>query len=72
MGWHSSALTAGSAIGAPIAGVAIDHTGWQGGLWLPAVLGLAVAVVGLAATRRRRAAVQAPVHQPALQNALGE
>lgn len=69
MGWHSSALTAGSAIGAPIAGVAIDRTGWQGGLWLPAALGIVVAVLGLAATRRRRAAADARADAPALQNA---
>lgn len=70
MGWHSSALTAGSAVGAPIAGVAIDHAGWQGGLWLPAALGLAVAVLGLAATRRRRAVRDGPSRAPSLQNAL--
>jgi MFS family permease len=69
MGWHSSALTAGSAVGAPIAGVAIDHAGWQGGLWLPAALGLVVAAFGLGATRRRRGRTQAPVHRPSLQNA---
>jgi MFS family permease len=67
MGWHSSALTTGSAAGAPLAGVAIDHTGWQGGLWLPSAIGLAVAALGLAATRRR---AQARVQEaPQLQNA---
>lgn len=68
MGWHSSALTTGSAAGAPIAGVAIDHTGWQGGLWLPAALGLAVAGLGTLATRRRSAGVKA-TGPPRLQNA---
>lgn len=68
MGWHSSALTTGSAAGAPLAGVAIDHAGWQGGLWLPSILGLAVAVLGLAATRRR-ATVAAAASAPRLQNA---
>ncbi len=72
MGWHSSALTAGSAVGAPIAGVAIDHAGWQGGLWLPGALGLAVAAVGLAATRRRRAGSQTALHERSLQNAVRE
>jgi predicted MFS family arabinose efflux permease len=69
MGWHSSALTAGSAAGAPIAGLAIDRVGWQGGLWFPAALGLVVAVLGLAATRRRGARPQAAVEARALQNA---
>lgn len=68
MGWHSSALTTGSAAGAPLAGVAIDHAGWQGGLWLPSLLGLAVAGLGLAATRRRAAVVPA-AEAPQLQNA---
>ena len=31
MGWHGSAMTAGSAVGAPVAGFAIDHGGWQWG-----------------------------------------
>ncbi len=31
MGWHGSAMTAGSALGAPLAGFAIDHGGWQWG-----------------------------------------
>lgn len=72
MGWHSSALTAGSAVGAPIAGVAIDRAGWQGGLWLPAVLGLIISVLGLAATRRRRRAGPPPNAQRSLQNAVRE
>ena len=68
MGWHSSALTTGSALGAPLAGVAIDHAGWQGGLWLPSIVGIAVAVLGLAATRRR-ATVAAAESAQRLQNA---
>ncbi|HEY8302910.1 MAG TPA: MFS transporter [Jatrophihabitans sp.] len=68
MGWHSSALTTGSAAGAPLAGVAIDRAGWQGGLWLPSVIGIVVAALGLAATRRR-AAVAAAREAPRLQNA---
>ena len=68
MGWHSSALTTGSAAGAPLAGVAIDHAGWQGGLWLPSAIGIAVAALGLAATRRRAAGAAAR-SQPRLQNA---
>jgi MFS family permease len=47
MGWHGSALTLGSAAGAPLVGLAIDHGGWQGGFELAGVLGLAIAVAGL-------------------------
>ncbi len=53
MGWHGSALTAGSALGAPLAGIAIDRVGWQGGFVLPALLGLALAVGGMTALARR-------------------
>jgi MFS family permease len=56
MGWHGSALTAGSAIGAPVAGVAIDATSWRGGFLLPAVLGLLAAAAGLLLIRRQPAA----------------
>ncbi|MDT4996099.1 MAG: hypothetical protein QOD45_167, partial [Pseudonocardiales bacterium] len=55
LGWHGSAMTAGSAIGAPVAGVAIDRVGWHGGFVLPGLLGLAAALVGLVLTRRRGA-----------------
>jgi predicted MFS family arabinose efflux permease len=47
MGWHGSALTLGSAAGAPLIGLAIDHGGWQGGFELAGSLGLAIALVGL-------------------------
>ena len=57
MGWHGSALTMGSALGAPIAGVAIDRGGWETGFVVTAAFGLVVALVGLAASTRRRAAV---------------
>jgi predicted MFS family arabinose efflux permease len=46
MGWHGSAMTAGSALGAPIAGVAIDHAGIPGGLLAVAAVGVAVAAAG--------------------------
>jgi len=59
MGWHGSFMTAGMALGAPMAGAAIDHVGWGAGFLTVAVVGLAVALVGAAATsgraRRHRA-----------------
>ena len=57
MGWHGSFMTAGSALGAPIAGLAIDQWGWRGGFVSVSLVGLGVAVVGAGATwghRRRR------------------
>jgi MFS family permease len=58
MGWHGSALTLGGAIGAPVAGVAIDQGGWQAAFLVTALAALAVAVVGmfLLAGRARRLA----------------
>jgi MFS family permease len=54
MGWHGSFMTAGSALGAPVAGLAIDRWGWGGGFVSVSVLGLVVAVAGATATRSRR------------------
>ena len=60
MGWHGSALTGGSALGAPLAGFAIDHGGWPVGLTVVGAIGLAVAVAGLLViTVRARRAVLA-------------
>jgi MFS family permease len=53
LGWHGSALTAGTAAGAPLAGIAIDHSGWHGGFVLPSLFGLAAAAAGLLAIRAR-------------------
>jgi predicted MFS family arabinose efflux permease len=64
LGWHGSAMTAGGALGAPLAGLAIDHAGWQGGFALTAVVGLAAAVAGAAALRRLGASSRVP--EPAL------
>jgi MFS family permease len=62
LGWHGSALTTGSAAGAPLAGLAIDRMGWPGGFVLPSLLGLVAAGAGIAATRRRhRARADEPV-----------
>lgn len=55
MGWHGSAMTAGSAVGAPVAGFAIDHGGWQWGFLAVSAVGVVVALLGMVASRRRRA-----------------
>ena len=44
MGWHGSAMTAGSALGAPLAGFAIDRGGWQWGFVVVSAVGVLVAV----------------------------
>ena len=54
IGWHGSAMTAGSALGAPVAGLAIDRWGWAGGFVSVSLVGLAVAVVGAGASRTYR------------------
>ena len=54
MGWHGSFMTAGSAMGAPVAGLAIDRWGWEGGFVSVSLIGLAVAVGGAGATVTRR------------------
>lgn len=59
MGWHGSFMTAGSALGAPIAGAAIDSAGWQAGFLLVSAVGAVVAVLGYAAIRAHRAHVAA-------------
>jgi MFS family permease len=46
-GWHGSALTAGSAAGAPIAGFAIDGVAPWAGFAIVGGIGAALAVVGL-------------------------
>ena len=53
MGWHGSFMTGGLALGAPMAGFAIDHRGWQAGFILVAGIGLLVALAGAAATSGR-------------------
>ena len=54
LGWHGSFMTAGSALGAPLAGAAIDRFGHAGGFITVALIGPMVALLGLAATRWRR------------------
>jgi predicted MFS family arabinose efflux permease len=63
IGWHGSAMTAGSALGAPVAGLAIDQWGWGGGFVSVSLVGLAVSLLGAGATRtyrrsRRRASTR--------------
>ena len=50
MGWHGSAMMLGSAIGAPMIGLALDAGGWQWGLLSAGLVGLAIALIGIAAT----------------------
>ena len=46
LGWHGSAMTIGGAIGAPVAGVAIDAWGWRGAFVISAALALGTAGSG--------------------------
>ncbi len=55
MGWHNSFLTAGGAIGAPLAGWAVDQYGPGAGFLAVAVVGGLVAVVAFAVLGRRSA-----------------
>jgi MFS family permease len=55
VGWHGSSMTAGIALGAPLAGFAIDAGGWQWGFVAVSAVGLVVAVAcGLVIGRRSR------------------
>ncbi|MEO6997354.1 MAG: MFS transporter [Terracoccus sp.] len=60
MGWHGSAMTGGSAVGAPVAGFAIDHAGWQWGFVVVSAAGVIVALLGVLMSRRQHRKV-APV-----------
>ncbi|GAB76455.1 Predicted arabinose efflux permease, MFS family [Austwickia chelonae] len=59
MGWHASFLQVGSALGAPLAGAAIDGGGFGAGFMAVAMTSMAIAVLGLALAwvRRRTCAV---------------
>lgn len=63
MGWHGACMTVGSALASPIAGVAIDHGGYEPAVVLVSLIGLAVALTGglavLHARRRARLALVA-------------
>lgn len=55
VGWHGSSMTAGIALGAPLAGFAIDAGGWQWGFLVVSAVGLLIAVVcGIVLGRRGR------------------
>ena len=54
MGWHGSALTLGSALGAPALGAAMDRGGWSWGFLAAGAAGLVIAVIGLAYEGLRR------------------
>jgi predicted MFS family arabinose efflux permease len=45
MGWHSSSITLGEALGAPLAGVAIDRWSPGAGFWSVAIIGFVAAVL---------------------------
>ena len=53
MGWHGSFMTTGGALGAPLAGLGIDHAGWGAGFVLVAVVGFVVAAAGWSRGRLR-------------------
>jgi MFS family permease len=63
MGWHGSAMTAGSALGAPLAGITIDHAGIAGGFVAVAAVGLIVAAAG-SLSRGARTQPAAPAGDP--------
>ncbi len=58
MGWQGSAMTAGSALGSPVAGVAIDRWGWGAAFAVTGVLSLVLAAIGIVSVRARRATVR--------------
>ena len=76
MGWHGSSLTVGTALGAPLAGYAIDRFGAWAGFAAVGGVGLVLALAGIAAQRvvdTRRAAHPVPAQraqEPALERDL--
>ena len=56
MGWYGSALTAGVALGSPLAGVFIDIMGPSGGFLSVGTAGVVLCLLGLALQQRRRRA----------------
>lgn len=66
MGWHGSALTIGTAAGAPLAGAAMDATAPWAGFAVVGAAGVVLAALGLAATAYRRRGVPEAAGHPAL------
>lgn len=60
MGWYGSALTAGIALGAPLAGLFIDTVGAWGGFVAVGVAGVLLCAAGIALQQRRRRRAAAP------------
>ncbi len=58
MGWYGSALTAGVALGAPLAGVFIDSVGPSGGFAAVGIAGVVLCATGLILTSMRRRAAR--------------
>ncbi|WP_024820380.1 MFS transporter [Arthrobacter sp. 31Y] len=58
MGWYGSALTAGVALGAPLAGVFIDTVGPSGGFAAVGIAGVVLCATGLFLTSMRRRAAR--------------
>ena len=54
MGWYGSALTAGVALGAPLAGVFIDAVGPSGGFAAVGIAGVVLCATGLILTPPRQ------------------
>jgi predicted MFS family arabinose efflux permease len=52
-GLHSSALTLGGALGAPVIGTVVDHLGSAGGFAAAGLGGVLIAVLAFPLTRRR-------------------
>jgi predicted MFS family arabinose efflux permease len=60
MGWYGSALTAGVALGAPLAGLFIDGVGPWGGFVSVGTGGVLLCAVGIALQQRRRRRTAGP------------
>ncbi len=54
LGWHGSAMTGGSAMGAPLAGLVIDARGGSAAFLGAAVLAVVIAVTGIVVLRAHR------------------
>lgn len=55
MGWHSTAMTTGLALGAPVSGAAIDRWGGEGGFIAVGLFGLTAGLTLWVVSARRRA-----------------